>query len=257
LERRRAGTRRGGHDRYEGSSARRARASSRAITLIEVLITIAIIAVVSGAVIGGIGGLEASRLKGSAMMISSAVRTAYTYANASSKVVRLVFDFETRRVMIEESSSKLLLAKNDVAGGAEAATEAERRALEEGDALLKGPRPPRARFTAAKIPGFQSGEGEVGKDLSNGIRFFQIETAHDELAMRDGRAYLYFWPGGQTERAAIQLLKGGATDTPGEHDVLTVIVAPLTGRSKVLKGLVAMPRPRTDIEESEREDGMF
>lgn len=235
----------------------RARAASRAVTLIEVLITIAILAVVSGAVFGGMGGLEASRLKGSAMMVASAVRTAYTHANASSKVVRLVFDFEARRVLIEESSSVLLLAKNDVAGGAEAATEAERRALEEGDALLKGPRPPRARFTPAKIPGFLRGEGEAGKDLSPGIRFFQIETAHDELPLRDGRAYLYFWPGGQTERAAIQLLKGGATDTPSEHDVLTVSVAPLTGRAQVAKGQIAMARPRTDSEESEREDGMF
>lgn len=245
------------HDGPEGWSRVPARAASRGVTLIEVLITIAILAVVSGAVFGGMGGLEASRLKGSAMMVASAVRTAYTHANASSKVVRLVFDFEARRVLIEESSSMLLLAKNDVAGGAEAATEAERRALEEGDALLKGPRPPRARFTAAKIPGFLSGQEEAGKDLSPGIRFFQIETAHDELPLRDGRAYLYFWPGGQTERAAIQLLKGGATDKPSEHDVLTVVIAPLTGRAQVTKGQVAMTRPRTDEEESEREDGMF
>ena len=59
-----------------------------------------------------------------------------------------------------------------------------------------------------------------------------------------------------TERAAIVLTKGhGEGDQDG--DFLTVLVAPLTGKTELKIGKHAMPRPRTDEEESEREDSGF
>jgi general secretion pathway protein H len=61
-----------------------------------------------------------------------------------------------------------------------------------------------------------------------------------------GRGYIYFWPGGLTERAYIQLKRAG-----GGEEALTVIVSPLTGRTKIEKGLVDLPEPRTDKEEDQ------
>lgn len=237
-----------------GSLARRARRGLlRGVTLVELLITMAIIAVITGIMFAGSGSLDSTRLKGSAMIIASAIHVAYAHANSTSKVVRLVFDFEQRTITLEESSSKLLLAKNDITGGAQAATEAERKAQEEGEALMKGPRPDRPRFTPTKAYGFGN-KNTPGKPLETGIRFLQIETAHDDLPEKLGRSYLYFWPGGLTERAAIQLLKGGATLTPRNEDVLTVLVSPLTGKSTMKRGQFLMPRPRDDNEDSERLD---
>jgi general secretion pathway protein H len=187
-------------------------------------------------------------------MIASAIRVAYGHANATSKVVRLVFNFEKRTVEIQESSSQLYLAKNDRAGGAQAATEAERKAQEEADQILKGVRPPRPQFRPVKAFGFDAEKGMAGKPLERGIRFLQIETAHQDDVVKTDQAYLYFWPGGQTERASIQISINGSTV---DGDVASVVVSPLTGKADVRKGRVGMPRPRDDVEESERRDTGF
>ncbi len=230
------------------------RTRERGVTLVELLIVLAIITVASALGMVGSGVADSARLRRSSVMIASAVRVAYGHANASSKVVRLVFNFERRTVAIEESSSQLWLAKNERTGGAQAATDVERRALEEAEGILKGPRSPRPSFHPVKAFGFSAEKGISGKELERNIRFSQIETSHQDDVITSDQAYLYFWPGGQTERASIQLAVG-ASKLDG--DMVTILVSPLTGKSEIRKGKVAMPRPRDDIEESERRDTGF
>jgi general secretion pathway protein H len=81
------------------------------------------------------------------------------------------------------------------------------------------------------------------------VEIVQVRTEHDEEYVREGRAYLYFWPGGTTERAVVQLKKAGDKEA-----ALTVVISPLTGRAKIEKGAVDFPEPRgVDQEFSERE----
>ena len=72
-----------------------------------------------------------------------------------------------------------------------------------------------------------------------------------------GRSYIYFWPGGQTERAAIQLTTASKDEEPTERNSMTVFVAPLTGKTEIKRGLLKMLRPRDQKEESERDDSGF
>jgi general secretion pathway protein H len=224
------------------------------VTLVEVLIVLAIVTLVSTAGVLGSGVADSARLRRSSVMIASAVRVAYGHANATSKVVRLVFNFNTRTVAIEESSGQLWLAKNERTGGAQAATDAEHRAIEEAEAILKGPRAPRPSFRPVKAFGFSPEKGVTGKELERNIRFSQIETSHQDEVVKGDQAYLYFWPGGQTERASIQISVGGSTL---DADTVSIVVSPLTGKTDIKKGKVAMPRPRDDSEESERRDTGF
>lgn len=232
----------------------RRRQSARGVTLVEVLIVVAIIGVASGLAVLGSGAADSARLRRSAVMIASAIRVAYGHANATSRTVRLVFNLENRTVGIEESQGQLWLSKNDRTGGAAAATDAERKAVEEAESILKGPRAPRPSFTPVKLFGFSADKGKQGKELERNIRFVQIETSHQDDVVKTDQAYLYFWPGGQTERAAIQLSIGGSTN---ESDVVTLLISPLTGKAEMKKGRFSMPRPRDDNEESERRDTGF
>ena len=227
------------------------RQSARGVTLVEVLLVVAIIGVATGLAVLGSGVADSARLRRSAVMIASAIRVAYGHANATSHVVRLAFNLDNRTVGIEESQGQLWLAKNDRTGGAAAATEAERKALEEAESIVKGPRAPRPSFRPAKLFGFSADKGKQGKELERNIRFVQIETSHQDDVVKKDQAYLYFWPGGQTERAAIQLSVGGSTV---DSDVLTILVSPLTGKTEMRKGRFTMPRPRDDSEQSERLD---
>jgi general secretion pathway protein H len=228
----------------------RGRGAERGLTLVEVLITLAVVAVIGGALIGGMSAVEGARLKGASVSVASAVRTAYARASATSKVVRLVFDFESRTLSLEETSGPMLVSKKAVAGGAASATEAEKQAEEEAESFAKGPAPVKPRFSPVKPDGLLGSAART--ELGRGVRFLEIQTAHDEEPLREGRAYLYFWPGGQTEAASVQLLKGGATDMPAPEDVLTVLVQPLTGKAKIERGVVSLPQPRNDVEASER-----
>jgi general secretion pathway protein H len=232
-----------------------ARSRARGVTLIEVMIVLVLVAVMTGLGLGALGMAESARLRSSAAMIASAIRVAYGHANASSKVTRLVFNLEQRTVAIEEAQGQLWLAKNDRTGGAAAATEAERKAQEEAESIFQGPRAPRPSFRPVKVFGFGNSDKNIpAKELERGVRFLQIETGHQDDVAKTDQAYLYFWPGGQTERAGVQICVSTCTL---DSDVLTLFVSPLTGKVDMRKGKVAMPRPRDDNEESERRDTGF
>ncbi len=213
---------------------------------------VAIAAAVMGLAALGAGATSSARQKRSATMIASAIRVAYGHANASAKPTRLVFNFEDQSVTLEEGNGKMSLVRNDLTGGAAAASEIERKAHEAAEAIVKGPRPPKPTFRPTKAYGFTPDKGKQGKQMESKIKFLQIETAHQDEAIRAGRAYLYFWPGGQTERAAIQISIGGSEL---DEDVMTILVSPLTGKAEIKKGRYLMARPRDDSEESERRDG--
>jgi general secretion pathway protein H len=224
--------------------ARRFQKSS-GFTLIETLIVVALIAILSGSVLYGTGMLSSSRLRGAASLIASGVRLGLARANTSGHATRMTLDLDNDKVLLEEASGSVMLRdKKATAGGAQAATEAEKaeqKAKAEGDRILQGPHAPRATFRP--IPSFS--DTPTGRELGSGVDLAQAQTEHDEEPVTSGRAYVYFWPGGITERAYIQLKR------PGGMDALTVVVSPLTGRTRIEKGLVDLPEPRTDKEEDQ------
>jgi general secretion pathway protein H len=230
------------------------RATTRGLTLIEVLIVMAIIAVIMGAVVVGSGQLASSRMRHSSTMIAGAIRIGFSRASATSKSVRLVMDFTENEIWLEEGDQPMLVQSKDITGtgGAAAATVAEKTAIEEGGRIVKGPTAPRTSFKEIEPMGLAaSAPGKGHKALERGVKFRLVQAAHDEEPRKDGRAYLYFWPGGQTERASIQLKVGEAND---EKDAITLVVAPLTGKVTVKDGAVPMPKVTEDRELNERED---
>lgn len=233
---------------------KRSRATERAMTLIEVLIVMALLALILGAVVVGSGQLSSSRMRHTSTMTAGAIRVAFSRATATSKTIRLVMDFEENEMWLEEGDQPHLVQSKDVTGtgGAAAATAAEQQAQEESSRIVKGPTPARARFKAIDPLGLASSEpGKKKKPLERGITFFKVQSAHDDAPRTEGRAYLYFWPGGQTERAAITLRVGKSEK---EVDMVTLVVSPLTGKVTVKDGVVPMPAPVDDKEASERED---
>jgi general secretion pathway protein H len=219
------------------------------MTLIEVLIVVALMAMIGGALIFGSGMFSSSRQRGAASLVVSMVRLATTRANTSGRPVRIVFDLEQEKIFLEESSAKMLREKSDTAkpsAGAEPATEAEEAAQKEAEQILEGPTAPRARFSPVQQIGAE------GRELGKGVEYRQVQTQHDREPVNEGRAYLYFWPGGGTERAAIQLQRKGVSD---EDASLTVMVSPLTGRAKIQRGRLELPESLGDDDEGgEREE---
>jgi general secretion pathway protein H len=219
------------------------------------MVTVAIIGFVTAGIVISSGAVVNSRMRGAASMITGAVRIAFTRASATARPNRLVFDIDNGAVILEETRDTLAVKKDDVAGGAAAATEEERDAIATADRILKGPQAPRARFSPVRALGFDDPDTSGGRSIGKGVRFRKVETAHSPDGQTSGRAYLYFWPGGQTERAAIQL----TVKTAGEEadDGMTVLVSALTGRVRTAAGAKSMEPMRSDGTFQEREDRAF
>ena len=236
-------------------SLRGRRAPSRlGLTLIEIIVVMTIIALVSGVAIAGSMQLPSARLRRSVTMIASAIKVAYTRATATSRDLRLVLDIDKQRIWIEESDAPMLVQTSGryANGGAQAITDAERDAFAEGDKILKGPPVPKPRFEPIDTYGFGDVEGDKGgKPLQTGIKFRAVQTTHDDTPRTSGRAYLYFWPGGRTERASIQLRIG---DSEESSRILSVMVSPLTGKVSVKSGPEELEVPTDDEHASDRQD---
>jgi len=224
-------------------SPSRRRARRRGLTLIEILIVLSIVSLVMGVAIAGFGGGSSARLKHGTTKIAGAVRIAYAHSTAVSNVVRLTFDFNESKIYLEEAEGRHFL-RNDASGGSE-----EIEAEAQSNAKAAELRAPKASFKVVSTMGIP----EEGIELPSGINFWQVDTGHQPEPKREGKAYLYFFPGGQTETAAIQLRIGNATEED-TSDFMTVTVSPLTGKSHIHKGRVDALKPLDEDQASDTED---
>jgi general secretion pathway protein H len=236
----------------------RTRVASRGLTIIEILVVIAIMALISGVVIAGSGQLPSARLKGSATMIVSAVKVAYTRATATSRDIRIVMDLDQQALWLEQSDVPMLVQGKDkeATGGADPMTTKEQEAVAEGERILKGPPIPKPRFSPLDATGF--GDSQVNikgrKPLQRGITFRSVQTTHDDKPRTSGRAYLYFWPGGRTELASIQIRIG---DSDEDYHTLSLEISPLTGKVTIKPGPVELEIPTEDTQKSDRQEAVF
>jgi len=237
--------------------ARARRALLRGLTIIEIIVVIAIIAIITGVAIAGSGQLPSARLSRSTTMIASAIKVAYTRATATSRDLRLVMDLDQKKIWLEESDAPMLAQTKDksATGGADPMTQLEAAAIAEGKRIMNGPPIPKPKFHAIEAYGFGDTEsGKGGKPLQRGITFRAVQTTHDDTARTSGRAYLYFWPGGRTERASIQLRVGESEE---DGQTLTLLVSPLTGKVTVKGGPADLVLPVDDVQASDRTDTTY
>src|SRR5579862_4621990 len=115
------------------------RSLERGLTLIELIVVMTLIAVITGAVLGGSMQLPSSRLRSSATLIASAIKVGYTRATATSRSQRLVMDLDNQAIWLEESTVPMLVQSKDKSGTgcADPVTTSEKEALHEGEQVLK------------------------------------------------------------------------------------------------------------------------
>jgi type II secretion system protein H len=218
---------------------RRARAG---MTLIEVMIVVAIMGMMASGVMFGANAVPRARLRSSAMRLAAAYRYAYVHALTSGKTVRVSFTLGGSRISIEESDDAMQLDPRDPlrAGGAE---QIEAAAVRQADAIQSlRPRAPRAQFTALSGARFRP------RDLDDGVTVARLYSQHDEEPRQEGPGHVYFFSGGQAERAVVHL-----RNSRGE--VFSVVLDPMSGRAEVFDRAVEPPAPeeREDVETDARE----
>lgn len=195
-------------------------------TLIEVILVVAIIAVVVTGATFGLGAITRTRLRSSAFKVTSAARFAYNRSLTQGTTTRLLFDFEKNTMAVEETDTPVTLAT-------EAQLESDGgEAVDPWDlarARLEKPLDPIEPSSPFQPITNQSGkvlERYTAQPVGDGISIHALLTPHDTDKRIDGEGSVYFFPGGLTEHAVVQL-----TDT--SDTVYSVEIHPLTGNARI------------------------
>lgn len=194
--------------------------TQRGFTLIELVATMAIIAIVTAAVATGINNIRGASASAEAGKIAVAVRYLYNLAVISGKNQRLVIDFEARAWWGEAQNTEdpceaFLLPGKDEPDDAN-------KAAKTGDAAAAGERP------MPNSGGFEPSKSLLLQrtELDKGIGFKAVMTSHQTEPSKSGVAYVYFFPNGTTEHAMVQV-------KADDDDITTVEVDAMQGTAKI------------------------
>ncbi len=224
----------------------------RGFTLIELLVGIAIMALIMGSAIYGVRALARSDLRGTSSKLAGAIRYCFDRSVTTGAYFRIVLDLDGNKYWAERSDNRMYLVrgKEDSPGKGRAfdqeaadkkKEEQEQKEKEElasrnqlAASLEPPPRPRRAKFQTFK-------DATLPTVTMKSTKLFDVYTPRQREPYTAGKAYLYFFPDGHTERAVIRLNDG--------DEFYSLIVHPLTGRVEVKPGKYELPRDFDTLEE--------
>lgn len=205
--------------------------TSDGFTLIEIMLVVAVIAVVMGGAAVGLGALTRSKLRSASLHTVSAARFAYNRSVSRGTTTRLVFDFERNTLAVEESESPVAISRNEEEADADTDEDAsavdpwaaaQERLAERLLPVEDAPSP----FQPIVDADGQAVRRYQAKPIGDGVQILKLISPHDPEPRESGKGAIYFFPGGITEHAIVQL-----TDVADR--VYSVEIHPLTGRGRV------------------------
>ena len=231
-------------------SRSRQRSNDRGLTLIELVIALAIVAVLFSAVVFGVSAVTGAKAKSSAAELAGVIRSLYDTAGLRGKTCRLVFQLPAAR---QEGPVKYWA--ECAAGNVTTSRARDDLLLQDGQKLSeRSTRPPASAAPSSSTyqPNLQDLMAQERERVEAAARFsvytapeiaarqlpssvtISIWTKHQRQAVASGIAYLYFFPQGFTEKAMIFVGQGS--------NVWTLSVQPLTGKAIVVGEQLEVPR---------------
>ncbi len=219
------------------------------MTLIELMVVLALVAMVVAGVARGMRSLARTDLRTSATKLSGAMRYLFDRASTTGRVHRLVIDLDAGRFWAEVSDGRVLQAheredddarKKELEKLAEEITAAkakEESAASESRASsvsLAAYQPEEFKPKRAKFDAFK--ETAVRPvTLSTKVQVTSVFTPRLADPLSSGKGYVYFFPLGQTEAAYVHLRE--------KHSdaFYTLILHPLTGKVQIHNSYVEPP----------------
>jgi general secretion pathway protein H len=222
--------------------------------LIEVMVAMMVIALIATIGVKGFRTVTKGSLREGSAHMSGAIRFLFDRASITGKYHRLVIDLNEGRYWAEVSDDRFF-APNQAESESDrqkreekedAAEEEERKRQEKQQLLYGGSSSSSSSSGVSSSSSFDMSKMEVGEFRPRRARFAAFkETALKPVTLKKevriksvytprmtdpvtaGRAYLYFYPLGQTEPAVITL-----TDKSGAN-VFSLVVHPITGRVRI------------------------
>ena len=207
-------------------------AKARGFTLIEVVIVVAVIGVVALAAAPAVSSFTGANARGSAAEIAGAYRYLFDTAALRHQTCRMVIDIDGREWWAECASAPPGTRRAAPVMGKDGVAEDDERLSSSG--FSDEPDAEKRKLLArARFSAFEDTQVRKRK-LKGGAAFEKVWTPRARDPQTRGRAYVYFFPQGQADKAQIPVVDGGNS--------YTVVTQPLTGRARVVSGIPEAPR---------------
>ncbi|MBW2731421.1 MAG: prepilin-type N-terminal cleavage/methylation domain-containing protein [Deltaproteobacteria bacterium] len=230
-------------------------------TLIEMMVVVALIALLMGMSTMSFRSLTKADLRSSAGKTAAAMRFAFDRGLMTGAYLRLAIDLDKGRLWLEASKDRVSLrsGKKQYAKGEDDKDEAEGEPGEEHPAARKHAKNPMMPFGAGE-DGEDGDEGAFGVDAEALVKAYEtaneppkrpkprftrfrgpgvkeirlkgsilveaVKTARMEEPVEKGMAYIYFFPQGHAEPAIVRLMNKS-------EDYYSVVLHPLTGSARI------------------------
>jgi prepilin-type N-terminal cleavage/methylation domain-containing protein len=199
------------------------RPGSAGFTIMEIMIVLAIIAMVAAGVILGFSSLSRSRLRSSAYLLAASAQRAFSYATSRNESVRLVLDLDEGGLLFESTEGVVLIDKEGLQEEQEEEEEeAEEESPEPGDESAGAPafslgveqlaERIKSGFHQGEVPRYKPPSFTPVADrhlsensLEDGVKFYAVYSQLFEEEKREGKAYVYFFPDGTADHTAVQI----------------------------------------------------
>ncbi len=197
-----------------------ARRQAKGFTLIELLIVMSVVGLLAMLATPALGSLTGANARKAAGELAGRMRFMFDTAALRHSTCRIALDLDGRTWSAECSRGPAAIA----AAGAkeEDESELEERFPDEKSAEIR-------RLLAKSASGAFEDRLVDKRELPGSTAFGKIHVEGREAA-EQGKVYVYFFPGGQAQRAYVPVVDG--------KNLYTVVVEPFTGRARVVVGEV-------------------
>lgn len=210
--------------------------ASRGLTLIELAITVTVIALVAGLSVVSIQSLSHSKLRSTSVAIAGAIKESYDRSIMEKRIQRIAFDLDEHVWWVEYTEDPYAL-------NVETLTREDEDERDD-DLFLDEDTPPevRAALEGNRAASFNP-DPSFGKrmELPGSIHFGRAWTGMREEPFEKGIVFVHFFRGGFTEPLQLELYDGSPDADPDEREWITLKVRPLTGRVRLYSKRLAEP----------------
>jgi len=166
--------------------------SRKGFTLFELMITIAIIGMVVGVVMGGMNDILQLNMKKASSRLASTIRYLYNKSATEGCYIRLILDLKERNYWVEATKDPVLVEKvgtNDDESDKKSDTDEDKNKL----------KPSKPSF------GHEDSFLLKPTKLPDNVFFKDVFVEHMEAPVDSGQVAIYFFPNGYVEHCIINL----------------------------------------------------
>jgi prepilin-type N-terminal cleavage/methylation domain-containing protein len=198
--------------------------SQAGLTLIEIIVTVAIIGLIMGLSVGMFQDWFESALSEAAGKLAGTIRYVYNESAVKNQYYRMVIDLNEQTFSVESSTEPFKIAATDEGVGSSVAGDGGTASPPES-----APADSETDKNSAPSPGFSAVTSYLLKPikLPEGTRIKDVYVAHVDKKIEGGKTALYFFPNGWVEKAVINL-----SDEKGEV-FYSIETLPVSGKVKI------------------------